>query len=325
MIPSRSFFLYLNIDFVPAAWSAYRGQLITPSNYGTVDFRPLSYWPVRLLRERHVSRMQKELMLEQVRRQFYPAAVSRLQGIYLWEDEQSAKRGERWRDTEGSHFHPDYLVEVGFTYSQLSRVDTNWIDKYLLPDSMSPERNADWMYKYWAGEACPGDEPLWECIAEGRGLIYGTSIRMQAYEKVAAAAPESLGQLELGRIALEMGSNLYHSMPFILSTGNGGFHVSYYLDTNDHNHDFMVRAGRFIKEVAEKDRSHINWDALNFLRGDTKVPDLRTLGFTFNCQEFHIDEQTLIDGVVSRHNGSTWLGATELPGANLVPKHPGTP
>lgn len=210
MFPSRSFFLYLNIDAFPAAWSAYRGQLITSSNYGTVAFRPLSFWPLRLLQERRVSRMQKELMLEQVRRQFYPVAVSRLHGIYLWEDEQSARRGERWRDTEGSHYHPDYLVEVGFTYSRLSRVDTNWIDKYLLPDSVSAEKNADWMHKYWAGEACPGVEPLWECIAEGRGLIYGTTIRMQAYEKVASAAPESLGQLELGRIAVEMGSNLYH-------------------------------------------------------------------------------------------------------------------
>jgi hypothetical protein len=56
---------------------------------------------------------------------------------------------------------------------------------------------------------------------------------MQAFEKVAAAAPESLGQLELGRIARDMGSNLYHSTPLILSTGNGGFRVNYYLDIND--------------------------------------------------------------------------------------------
>jgi hypothetical protein len=128
---------------------------------------------------------------------------------------------------------------------------------------------------------------------------------MQAYKKVAAAAPESLGQLELGRIALEMGSNLYHSMPFILSTGNGGFHVGYYLDRNDESPDFMVSAARFIMKIAEKDRFNINWGALNLLRGDTKVPDLRVLGFTFNCQDFNIDEQTFMESVVSRHDGST--------------------
>jgi hypothetical protein len=87
----------------------------------------------------------------------------------------------------------------------------------------------------------------------------------------------------------------------------------------------MVRAGRFVNEVAEKDRSHINWDALNLLRGDTKVPDLRALGFTFTCQDFHVDEHTLIDSVLSRHDDSTWLGTTEPPDANLVPKYPDTP
>ncbi len=325
MFPTRSFFLYLNIDFFPAAWSAYRGLLITASNYGTVDFRPLSYWPVRLLQERRVLRLQKELMLEQVRRCNYPDAVSRLHGIYLWGDEQSASRGERWRDTEGSHFHHDYLVEVGFTYSRLSRVDTNWIDKYLLPDSVPADRNAEWMHKYWAGEACPGDEPLWEYIAEGRGLIYGTTIRMQAYNKVAAAAPKSLGQLELGRIAMEMGSNLYTAAPFILSTENGEFRVDYYLDVNDQNPDFMVRAGHFINKTAERESSHINWDALNLLREDTKTPNLRALGFTFNSQDFHIDDRMLIESLVSRHDGSMWVGVTDPPGAKLVPKHPDTP
>jgi hypothetical protein len=314
MYPSRSFFLYLNIDVFPAAWSAYRGQLITASNYGTVDFRPLSYWPLRLLREKRVPRVQKELMLEEVRRQFYPGSVSRLHGIYLWEDEQSARRGERWRDTEGSHFHPDDLVEFGFTYSRLSRVDTNWIDKYLLPDSVLPQRNVDWMHKYWAGEACPGDEPLWECVAEGRGLIKDRTIRMRAYDKVAAAAPKSLGQLELARIALEMGSNLYHCAPFILSTKNGGFRVDYYLDRNDENPNFMISAGRYIKEIAESDKYHIDWEALNLLRKDPKIPDLSALGFTFNCQDFHIEEQTLIDSIVSHHDGSTWWVA-EPPGA----------
>ena len=318
MFSSRSFFLYLNIDVFSAAWNAYRGQLITSSNYGTPEFRPLSYWPLRLLQERRVLRIQKELMLEQVRRQFYPTSVSRLHGIYLWEDEQSARHGERWRDTEGNHFHPDYLVEIGFTYSKLSRVDTNWIDKYLLPDSVPPEWNAPWMHKYWAGEACPGNKPLWECITEGRGLIKDTTIRMQAYNKVAAAAPKSLGQLELGRFAMEMGSNLYHCAPFILSTMNGGFRVDYYLDRNDENPDFMTGAGRYIKEIAETDRYHIDWEALNLLRNEWEFPNLSALSFTFNCQDFHIDEQTFMQSIISRHDGSSWWVA-EPPSSNPAP------
>lgn len=135
-LPSHSFLLYLNIDFFPASWVAYRGTLITPSNDGTQNFRPISYWPYTLSKTKRTLRFQKELELEQIRRKFYPTQASRLHGIYMWGDKQPAGRGERWRKTEGNHFHADYLVELGFTYSRLSCVDTNWFDAYLLPDSV---------------------------------------------------------------------------------------------------------------------------------------------------------------------------------------------
>ncbi|MEO5955833.1 MAG: hypothetical protein ABIR36_09125 [Nitrospiraceae bacterium] len=321
--PNQNFFLYLNIDFLPAAWSAYRGQLITVSTFGTEEFRPLSYWPLGLLKDRRILRFQKELELERIRREFYSAQVSRLHGIYMWGDAQTARRGERWRETEGNHFHADYLVEVSFTYRRLSRVDTNWIDKYLLPDSVSFDRNdVAWMHSYWRGEPCPDSDPLWEYIAEGRGVIYGTTLRMQAYEKVKCMAPESLGQLELGRIAVELKSDLYHSAPFIRQIAQTQFRVDFFLDARDQNDDFMKKAGHYIDQLARTDSSKINWNALNLLRGDTRLPDLRSMGFAFDCQEFSTDERTLIESVVSPHDGSIWYGMTELTDVNLVPNIP---
>lgn len=324
--PSRSFFLYLNIDVFPAAWSAYRGQLITPSNYGTQEFRPISYWPYGLLKNRRILRFRKELELERIRREFYPSQVSRLHGIYMWGDEQSAKRGEKWREIEGNHFHADYLVEVGFTYSRLSKVDTNWIDEYLLPDSVPLNRNSiDWMHSYWKGDAYPKSEPLWEYIAEGRGVVYGTALPTQAYWKVKALAPESVGQLELGRIAVELGSDLYQISPFIRRASQTEFRVDFFLDAHDQNPQFMEKAGAHINQIAEQNPSPINWEALNLLRGDTSIPDLRGMGFVFDCREFSADEKTLVECVVSSHDGSMWLGLTDAPGANLVPKHPDIP
>jgi hypothetical protein len=152
--PARTFWVYLNIDVFPTAWAAYRGLLITPSNYGTENFRPLSYWPLHLLKDRQKNRLQKELRLEEIRRVFYSHQVSRLHGIYLWGDVASAERGQkRWGAAAGTHFHPDYLVEVGFTYTAMSRVDTTWIDEYLLPDSIPLDQgNEGWMHSYWKGE-----------------------------------------------------------------------------------------------------------------------------------------------------------------------------
>lgn len=317
--PSRSFFVYLNIDVFPAAWAAYRGQLITPSNYGTPTFRPFSYWPVGLLRDRRILRLQKELELERIRRQSYPTQVSRLHGIYLWGDEESAKRGERWRENEGNHYHPDYLVEVGFTYSRLSRVDTNWIDKCLLPDSVPLDRtDPAWMHSYWKGEPRHDMEPLWEYIAEGRGVVYGTALRMKAYEIVKRHAPESLGQLELGRIAVQLGSDLHHIAPFILRVSQTRFRVDYFGDERDQNDEFMTASGNYIQQIAQKDRSQTNFEALNLLQGDTRRADLRHLGFEIDCKNFQVDEQTFVDAFVSQHDGSIWHGLTDPPHAKLV-------
>jgi hypothetical protein len=82
--PARTFWLYPNSDVFPAVWAAYRGFLITSSNYGTETFRPTSYWPLSFLKGRQNTRLQKELRLEEIRRDFYPYQVSRLHGIYLW-------------------------------------------------------------------------------------------------------------------------------------------------------------------------------------------------------------------------------------------------
>jgi hypothetical protein len=82
--PARTFWLYLNIDIFPAAGARYRGLLITSSNYGTKTFRPVSYWPASLLKGQQNTRLQKELRLEEIRRDFNPRQVSRLHSIYLW-------------------------------------------------------------------------------------------------------------------------------------------------------------------------------------------------------------------------------------------------
>lgn len=318
--PSQSFFLYLNIDVFPAAWAAYRGLLITSSNYGTTTFRPLSYWPLGLLRNRQRARLQNELRLEEIRRDIYPHQVSRLHGIYLWGDKASAERGQkRWGIAAGSHFHPDYLIEVGFTYTAMSRVDTTWIDMYLLADSIPDDKsNEGWIHSYWKGEAYPNAEPLWEYIVEGRGLVYGTTLRMKAYEVVKAHAPLSLGQLELGRIAVELGSDLYHNAPFIRRLSRTGFRVDYFLDGHDQNDGFMTKLGEHISRIGQVDRTLINWDAITLLKETTHLPDLRHMSFEFDSTEFTDDEEKFARAIVSTHDGTRWIGLSDSPESPII-------
>ncbi len=158
------FYVYLNIDAFPAAWAAYRGQLISSSVYGTESFRPVSYWVARLFRENTLIRLQKELLVEDIRRKYYPEKVSRLQGMYFWGDEKSAEHAEKWREEEGHYFDKDFLVEVGFScIKPPTRADTTWIDDYLINDEVPCEPgNTNWIHEYWKGNPQPYKEPKWE-------------------------------------------------------------------------------------------------------------------------------------------------------------------
>lgn len=130
-MPSKRFFVYLNIEPFPTTWATYRGSMCSASTVGDEHFRPIAYWPYGLLKrtatgcKQSLQRLEKEIAIEQIRRDHYTQQVSRLHGIYLWENEEDAIRCEsKWRQKEGQHFDRDRLVEVGFTYTNLSRVDT---------------------------------------------------------------------------------------------------------------------------------------------------------------------------------------------------------
>ena len=75
---TEKFFVYLNIEPLPAAWAAYRGVMCSASSVGTKEFRPIAYWPYGLMRkaaagdERARLRLEKEIALEDVRRRAYP-------------------------------------------------------------------------------------------------------------------------------------------------------------------------------------------------------------------------------------------------------------
>jgi hypothetical protein len=243
-----------------------------------------------------------------------------MHGIYLWPSEADAIRCEsKWRESEGQHFDRNCLVEVGFSYSNLTRVDTQWIDNFLLNNDVSLDRNdLTWAHRYWRGDQWD-ESPHWELIAEGRGVIWGTTLRMKALKRVETSWPNLLGQLELARIAAELGSDLYTMAPFVFAKEDGVWRVDFLIDARDENADFMAKAGSFIRST---DRSAINWNALERLRSERQArPDLTGEGFEFDSSLLTPEGRAGISTLVSHRDSVTWGGFThinvELP-SNLV-------
>ena len=80
-------------------------------------------------------------------------------------------------------------------------------------------------------------------------MIWGTALRNKAYEIVRQQAPLSVGQAELGRIAVELGSELYHIAPYIQRIGKTQFMVDYRSDARQQNDDFMHVLGGHIAKA----------------------------------------------------------------------------
>lgn len=200
MSEPRTGFAFLDIRDPLVAWLVYRGEMVSAS---AADANALSFWTASYLAdltdERRAKRFEKELALDRLRQHQYPQAVSRLAGFYVFPDIDAATNAARqW----GGSFREELLAEVGLRHdARFSCHDAEWISHEL--DSQSHE----WMPRYLAGEPY-GDSPIWELVVDGRALVFGTTLRMAAYETVKATWPRSLALLELARQAVELDSDL---------------------------------------------------------------------------------------------------------------------
>jgi len=124
-----------------------------------------------------------EFLLEAVRRQSFQNEVSRLQGLYFFENEEDALRANcEWEFNLPEH----YLCSFDIDEKGITKVDSEWITHKLR------DGNADgWMERYWSGE-CYGSTPLMELIvADGIGLINNRTLRQEAYKLILAKYPGS--------------------------------------------------------------------------------------------------------------------------------------
>ena len=166
---------------------------------------------------------KRELEIDAVRQTSFSAKVSRLTGLYFFQDKDSARiAGRRW----GVNFKEEYLTEIEvLEQSAVSIHDSEWITKYM----NSPDKS--WIPKYLQGEPC-NESPVWGRLVDGGAFILGTRGRQRAYETVKRTWPRSLGLLELSRVAVEMDSDLGLIWPMLIREGNT-FSLRLYLNFCD--------------------------------------------------------------------------------------------
>jgi hypothetical protein len=252
-------FAFLNVDNPWIAWLVYRGEMVSAE---AANAGGLSVWHANYLIDaanagRRAQYYKTEMAVEIARSQSFPDNVSRLSGLYFFEDVKSAKRaGQRW----DGNFREEHLAEIELVSTpQISRYDSEWITHGM------GSKDQSWIPNYLSGVPM-GQNPLWELLVEGRGFVLGTRVRERAYETVQRTWPKSIGLLELSRVAVELNSDLGLICPF-LSTDSDKVRLTLQLSFSDANNpEFLDRLSKF---DGAKNTRDLNASA------SLVVPDLR--------------------------------------------------
>lgn len=252
-------FAFLNVDIPWIAWLGYRGEMVSSQASNT---QALSAWHAFHLIDaarsgQRAAYYRMETALESIRRTSFPAKVSRLSGLYLFEDEASARAaGRRW---DGRTFREEHLAEIEIVDNPaVSRYDSEWITKN------ARSIDSSWMSSYLSGSPM-GARPLWEFLVEGRGFVLGTRVRERAYDTVKRKWPRSLALLELSRVAVELNSDLGLILPF-LTLESGRRWLTFRLSFPDAKDPSFL--DRFAKYDGPKNTADLNASA------DLVLPDL---------------------------------------------------
>lgn len=251
-------FAFLDVDHPPVAWAVMRGVLVAaeslrePSSF-------VSFMFAGIIQSQNNRRLNNETVIEYARSKRFTNSVSRLRGMYFFENRAIAQLAldQNW----GGHFKAENLAELDlYPAGNVTRVDANWITEAPRgSNGLLDTSNLNWIDNYWAGRP-NGSSPTWEIISHGHAIIPDVEIRKRAYEVVKRTFPHSWIFTEMSRIAGEAGSDGGLSMPYIIKRDAQRHTLGYLLD-----------------DQAFHDQAIIN--------KMTKHPDIGRLGYRMSQEE----------------------------------------
>lgn len=278
---------FLNIADPFVAWETYRGEIISSDYYHDDKsiISPRTYSVLKMLDSNSII-AKNELLLESVRQKSFPNKVSRLTGVFLFENKLDADRAISMWGKSVPHFNPFGLTEVNPSLdTYYSKHDSNWITLNLGKDSS----DISWMEHYWTGHICPEvREPLWELIASTKFYICNKELQMQAYNNITESfnkffTRKNLPLLEQARLAAYLGCDLGHTFPYLVQPNPNTFTVRYFITMAEANNPkYLERLSAYVQDP--HNAKYINYKDLNIINeeGEFAVPDFSR--FEFNVR-----------------------------------------
>jgi hypothetical protein len=242
-IPSFRAFAFLDVEHPVVAWEVYRGALVSALARDEPPEAPVSMMFAGIIQEQNNIRFRNEILIEAIRAMRHPDQVSRLTGLYCFENEQSASKAYSW----GRHFKQENLAEIEvFPVGRVTRVDADWITSAPLDNEGQIAGNdLAWVDQYWRGEPW-SNSPAWEVIFQGRAVVTDTALRERAYRVCQQEFPDALDMLEVARICAAVGFDVGRTIAWITQIEPGLLQLAYFMDMRDaENPELLQRIGRY--------------------------------------------------------------------------------
>lgn len=196
-------FVYLDHYYPPVYWNIARGVFHSPDCLpDSKKIGLLSISMATMFLNSTADRLVSELWLEHIRSTFYSDNISRLRGIFVFDDLDSL--AELWNNNNwGGHFSDEYLSDVGVSCKKSSRLDSNWISEIICENGQLMPEWEHAAHNYWRGIPHPDKSPIWERIIEGAITVWSMHSREKALREIQTIWPQSLNLL---RYAIMCGS-----------------------------------------------------------------------------------------------------------------------
>lgn len=240
--------VYLDHHCPPVLWNIARG------GFDSVDLLPdgekdfaISVSLASMLLNSSASRLEAEFSLEKIRLVTKPNSVSRLRGVFVFDDIESISRiwdSNKW----GGHFIDEYLVDVGVWAKKSTRVDAAWIDEIINNQGLLLPGWEAAAVNYWSGLPKSKGAPIWEVLVEGRFCIWSMHSKEEALKEISAIWPNSLGLLTHSMNCFGLSSLDGQCFPGITGS-EAGISIDHYLRMRDSQEaEFIERLARLSAE-----------------------------------------------------------------------------
>ena len=193
--------IYLNHDDPLVRWEIAVGRIRShwepPSIPDSCSFRF-----AQIMANCNETILGGELLLEHMRSTYFPEHPSRLAAIFAFETQEECERLiPNWR----MPFNFDKMYNVTFPgTSQISRHDSGWITHHLGVED-TPKETKKWMEAYWDGIPYDKDQPDWEYLVNGTGMIGNVNNRKILAQEIFTEQPNVAPMLKTAARAFGAG------------------------------------------------------------------------------------------------------------------------